>query len=103
MLAHKPKMDAVINFVVTLAQKQLHPRTIILFGSRARGDHQPTSDYDLAFELGDKSKDAWSRFVLDVQDHAPTLKTIDLVALHMADAPLKKRISTEGVVVYAES
>ena len=28
-------------------QRALHPQVVILFGSRARGDHRPDSDYDL--------------------------------------------------------
>jgi len=28
-------------------KRELHAARIILFGSRARGDHRPTSDYDI--------------------------------------------------------
>ncbi|OGS49661.1 MAG: hypothetical protein A3K65_06840 [Euryarchaeota archaeon RBG_16_68_12] len=28
-------------------QRELHPQVVLLFGSRARGDHRPDSDYDL--------------------------------------------------------
>ena len=34
------------RFLVRL-QRVLHPQVVILFGSRARGDHRPDSDYDL--------------------------------------------------------
>lgn len=36
-----------LNEAVNRLVEGLHPRAIILFGSRARGDHRPDSDYDL--------------------------------------------------------
>ncbi|MBI1923079.1 nucleotidyltransferase domain-containing protein [Candidatus Poribacteria bacterium] len=33
--------------IVKRIQKAAHPRKIVLFGSRARGDAEPDSDYDL--------------------------------------------------------
>jgi hypothetical protein len=38
-----PKLDEAVSRLV----EALHPRAIILFGSRARGTHRPESDYDL--------------------------------------------------------
>src|SRR5947209_1788464 len=38
-----PLLEAVTRVIVT----ELSPRRVILFGSRARGEHRPDSDYDL--------------------------------------------------------
>jgi uncharacterized protein len=38
-----PRLEEAVGRLVDA----LHPRAIILFGSRARGEHRPESDYDL--------------------------------------------------------
>jgi hypothetical protein len=38
-----PRLEEAVGRLVDA----LHPRAIILFGSRARGEHRPDSDYDL--------------------------------------------------------
>lgn len=73
-------------------------RTIILFGSRARGDHHPKSDIDLALSGGDQV-----RFGLEVEDETPTLLKFDFVDL---DAPisdeLRAMIARDGRLLYEE-
>ena len=45
---HFPKAPDPIGLAVArVAQKAVEPNTVILFGSRARGDHRPDSDVDL--------------------------------------------------------
>lgn len=69
---------------------------VVLFGSRARGDHRPKSDVDLAVSGGDQT-----RFVLDVEERVPTLLKFDFVNL---DGPvqqeLREAIAWEGVTIY---
>ena len=50
------KTDIVLNAIVEELQTIYHCHTIILYGSRARGDFKPTSDYDVAgiTAIGDK-------------------------------------------------
>lgn len=40
-------MDALLESAVRTITEGYQPEKIILFGSRARGDHRPDSDYDL--------------------------------------------------------
>jgi predicted nucleotidyltransferase len=40
-------MDALLESAVQVIRDGYQPETIILFGSRARGDERPDSDYDL--------------------------------------------------------
>ena len=43
-----PKTPDLVGLAVALAaQRAVEPNTVILFGSRARGDHRPESDVDL--------------------------------------------------------
>ncbi len=45
---HLPELNAVlIQEIVRRVVEQTHPEKIVLFGSRARGDHRPDSDIDL--------------------------------------------------------
>ncbi len=39
--------DSIKNLIGFLVQ-ETHPEKLILFGSRARGDHRSNSDYDIA-------------------------------------------------------
>jgi predicted nucleotidyltransferase len=43
--------DSVLEQVTTTLVAKLHPIRIILFGSRARGDSNDSSDYDFLIEL----------------------------------------------------
>jgi predicted nucleotidyltransferase len=43
--------DEVIEHITRTIVERFHPRRIILFGSRARGEGQPDSDYDVLVEM----------------------------------------------------
>lgn len=43
--------DANLKLIVDLVLRYYTPKKIILFGSRARGDHRPDSDYDIFVEI----------------------------------------------------
>ena len=46
-LSRRPKLDASLQEMIRRILVTGRPHMIILFGSRARGDAQPDSDYDL--------------------------------------------------------
>ncbi len=87
--------DEIIESVTDFA-KMRGIEKIILFGSRARGDHSPRSDIDIAVKGGDITN-----FAFDVEDETPTLLKFDVVDL---DRPVQDdlldSISKEGVVIY---
>lgn len=68
---------------------------IVLFGSRARGDHRERSDIDLAvYDLPQKS---WSDFE-DAIDALPTLLSFDLVDMSRSVSPeLRANIERDGI------
>jgi len=69
---------------------------VILFGSRARGTHQPRSDIDLAIISPHITLQQW-RKILDIIEEADTLLKIDCLLFENADDDLKKRILKDGV------
>lgn len=87
----------VLEEIRELARKY-RIKQVILFGSRARGDHRRTSDIDLAAKGGNHT-----RFALDVEDLTSTLLKFDIVDL---DGPvqdsLRQSIDEEGIVIYEE-
>lgn len=69
---------------------------VILFGSRARGDHQERSDIDLAIQGGNPAQ-----FILNADDEVHTLLRFDIVDLGKPVQPeLLKEIKRDGVVLY---
>lgn len=74
-------------------------RKIVLFGSRARGDHKYTSDIDLAIyplpEFQGKG-----RFYAEIDDLNSLLK-IDIVFVNEnTEQPLMENIRKDGVILY---
>lgn len=70
---------------------------IYLFGSRARGDHRPTSDIDIALDAGRKLsflEIARARNVLETLNLA---QTIDVVDVQSVPDYLKATILKEGI------
>ena len=90
--------DKLITQIRELARK--HPiNRVVLFGSRARGDHHAASDIDLAiFPLPDFN----SRGMVNSEiDELATLLKIDLVFVdEQTAADLLDRINREGVLLY---
>jgi predicted nucleotidyltransferase len=72
---------------------------VVLFGSRARGDHGRRSDIDLAVDapgatLADRA------LLAELVEDAPALVGIDLVRLDQADESLRQEIEREGIVLH---
>ena len=72
---------------------------VMLFGSRARGDHWERSDIDLAVVCPNASREEWHKMI-DVVDDARTLFKIDLVRFDDAPESMKKEILSEGIPLY---
>ena len=87
--------ERVLTEIAELAR--LHGlKRIVLFGSRARGDHRDTSDIDLAVSGG--NIDA---FALDVEDQTHTLLFFDVVNIDgSVQRELLEAIAREGRVIY---
>lgn len=75
--------------------------TLLLFGSRARGDHRERSDIDLAVYCPDASDSQWFD-VLAIVEEADTLLMIDCIRLDAepADSTLRAAIEQDAKVLY---
>lgn len=92
-------MDQVLLQIKAIASR--YPlQKIVLFGSRARGDHRETSDYDLAVFGDELTAGEKSQLALEIED-LHTLHKFDIVWINkQADPKLIANIAREGVVVY---
>ena len=71
---------------------------IILYGSRARGDHQRGSDIDLAIDAPLMTAREFS-MLWNILDDLPIVYTLDIVHLQtLTNKPLIRAIDQEGVV-----
>ena len=76
--------------------KKYNIQKVVLFGSRARGDHKERSDIDLAVSGGDIVG-----FTFAVEEETPTLLMFDVVNLDKeVQQDLLVSIKKEGVVLF---
>jgi len=89
----------VIHHIVDELSQNPLVESVILFGSRARGDHWERSDIDLAVVCPDASIKDWF-MMTDIIDHAPTLLKIDLVRYAEMPEEFREEIDREGITLY---
>jgi predicted nucleotidyltransferase len=93
-------MHPAIAVMVEQIRRSRSVERIILFGSRARGDHDERSDIDLGIACPDASPEEWAA-ICNIVDEAPALVNVDLVRLDHVDDALRQAIEREGLVLYA--
>jgi predicted nucleotidyltransferase len=99
MTKNKYLEDNVIDNIKKIATKYKIER-IILFGSRARGDNSPVSDYDIAVYNPFITEIEKTSFYHDI-DEIETLKKIDIVFINdETDTELIESINKDGVIIY---
>lgn len=87
--------DRVLRDITLFAQNN-NIEKIILFGSRAKGNHTERSDIDIAVSGGD-----FDGFYWDVKEKTYSLLTFDVINLDSCVfAELQKEIDKYGVVIY---
>ena len=91
------RLMPIYQSIAELGQKY-HAEKIVLFGSRARGDHRERSDIDLA--VFGMPPDAQARFWAAV-DELPTLLKFDIThVVPDMDQNFLKNIEHDGVALY---
>ena len=89
-----PQLNTLYRQIAALG-RQYGASRIVLFGSRARGDHRERSDIDLA--IYDLPKNTWSSFE-DAVENLPTLLSFDLVDMNRPISPeLRTNIERDGI------
>ena len=71
----------VLEFIHESALSFGFPTRILLFGSRARGDHHSRSDYDIAVEPDRTLNANWAQFWNLFDEAPPTIFKIELINL----------------------
>jgi predicted nucleotidyltransferase len=72
-----PEPGEAIPELVTVIVRDFRPLQVILFGSRARGDHRPSSDVDLLVVLSEATdKRALAASIRDALANVPVSKDI---------------------------
>lgn len=90
--------DNVLNEIKELAIKY-NVKKVVLFGSRARGDNSPLSDYDIAVFDNSLSDIVKAKFCLDVEE-IESLKKIDVVFISDSlSIEFIENIKKEGVLI----
>ncbi len=103
----RPPADELIREMVDIIVSQFHPLAIILFGSRARGNHQPNSDVDLLIVLPSVAdKRSVAAAIGDSLGHVPIAKDVivttrrEIVEERDVDGSLIDRAMRGGKVLY---
>ena len=92
--------DEILAEVADIIARFLPEARILLFGSRARDDAEPTSDFDFAIDAGSKIPlDVIARIEDEIEE-LHTLKSIDIVDLHRVNPAFKTIILKTGVILH---
>ena len=93
--------DLVLSRIKEIAEKY-RCQKVILFGSRAKGDHSPVSDYDIAI-VDQGLSDIKKAYIFNEIDEIETLKKIDLIFIDPnkeINDSFTDNVLKEGVVIY---
>ena len=94
LLARTGIPEAVLASITEAARR--YACRVVLFGSRARGDHRPRSDMDIAFYGTDSGYLAFA----EAMEHLPTLLEFDCVHITEHTSPeLIHNIQKEGILL----
>ena len=92
--------DPVLGTIQKVAPRFPKIEKVALFGSRARGDHRETSDYDIVVDGKDLGHGEFSKFSTLLEEEAETLHQLDIVFYKEASPELKKSIDREQKVIW---
>ncbi|MFH1361829.1 MAG: nucleotidyltransferase domain-containing protein [bacterium] len=91
----------IIDLVKDVLLKRLGPSRIILFGSRAKKDHDKHSDFDFAIDC-QKPDLSLQRELTEKIDKVRGLYKVDLVYLNSVDEEFRKIILETGELIYEQ-
>jgi predicted nucleotidyltransferase len=94
--------EYVLNQISNIANKYKIEK-VVLFGSRARGDHSPVSDFDIAVFENSLTPVDKAVFCAELEE-VDTLKKIDIVFVNEnIEDELVENIKKEGVIIHGEA
>ncbi|WP_153732389.1 nucleotidyltransferase domain-containing protein [Sporosarcina obsidiansis] len=95
--------EMLINKLSNIAQDYPVIQSILLFGSRAHGDHTDLSDIDLAVQAPGLSKIEWLQLTDRMERELDTLLKLDLVLYTKASKPLQEQIDQCNKILYKKT
>ena len=84
--------------IIEIISKQLTEAKIYLFGSRARKDHLPESDIDIAIDNRNKIDSFLLSLIKEEIEESNIPFTVDVVDLHDISDDFKKQILKDSVI-----
>jgi uncharacterized protein len=71
---------------------------VVLFGSRARGDHKPKSDIDLAITTNNLKA---LKFIKSQVEESNILLKVDVIDINYVESPkLVENINSDGIILW---
>lgn len=83
--------------IIRVIQALMPGVKIILFGSRARGDHSRSSDIDIALDAGKKLRRADVGEIRDMFMESNIIHKIDVLDYHGVSKDMQEMIDKEGI------
>ena len=91
--------DSVLDQIIKLIGKNIRKGKIIIYGSRANGRYNKTSDIDIAIDSPD-----YPGFVKPLlEEEIDTLLKFDVLDFRKAKPEIKREIAEEGIVLYEKN
>lgn len=90
----------ILKNSLSILRKELDPKRIVLFGSRAKGVAGKGSDFDLAVDCREPNS-SMTRYLRDKLEEKSGLYHIDLVFLPSVSRDFRNLILHTGKIVYA--
>ncbi|MBI3393322.1 MAG: nucleotidyltransferase domain-containing protein [Nitrospirae bacterium] len=91
--------EDLLREIVDVVVSRVHPKRIILFGSRASGRARAYADFDLAVE-GVAMDARTERLLKETLDEKAGIFTVDLVVLDKVEPEFREIVIQTGRVVY---
>ena len=98
--AYFSKLPSTVQQVVKQIIETAQPESIILFGSRARGDHRGNSDFDFCIKGRKSSNENWNRWLVDFQEKSLSLFSVDIVEMEKLNKDYLASVKKEGIKIY---
>jgi len=91
--------NQIMSATLRLLKKELLPRRIILFGSRAKGRARRGSDFDIAVDTR-RPRTTKIRFIAEEIEKIAGLHRVDLVFLNQVSKEFRNIIEKTGTTLY---
>ena len=106
------KIINTVNRITTTVEKLPNLKLLILFGSRARGEHRPDSDWDLAISYDETNRQTHIKEISN--DYLTSLSIlselfeinrdlIDLIELDRCSPLMKYQVARDGKLIYEKN